>query len=512
MATTSTTAGSANKGAPSSLAFSAKSYDFCEYVRCRNWIGGSFTDAISGDTLPVLNPRHNKKMGEVVLSGAADVENAVASAKAALPAWRSTPVKERSQVLYRLKYLMERDIEELTWLVSHENGKVYNEAKADVAKGIECVEMGAALANMVAGGQLDVSRGINCAVTYEPEGIVAGIVPFNFPVMVPLWMIPQALLGGNCFILKPSEQVPYGAMKLAQLLQEAGLPDGVFSVINGKQAAVEAIVDHPDIRAVGFVGSTKVAKIVYGRGAALGKKMLCLGGAKNHLVVVPDADLALTSQTVVASAYGCSGQRCMAASVMLGVGEVQHIVDAMVVEAKKIRLGEDMGPIINKEGYERIVRYIDEAEKMGAKVLLDGRGAKVAGAEGYWVGPTILDGVRPDWPAACDEIFGPVMSIVRTRSVDEAIAIENKSTYGNAAAVFTQSGAVARYCIERFLAGMCGVNIGVPVPREPFSFGGWNQSKFGVGDITGEDGFRFWTRPRKVTTKWAVQSDQTWMS
>ncbi len=500
------------KSSGDSLIFSGKSYDFVTYTKCQNWIGGSFTDAISGDVLAVLNPRHNKAMGDVVMSAAADVESAVAAAKAALPGWRAMPVKERSQILYRLKFLMERDIEELSWLVSHENGKVYSEAKADVLKGIECVEMGAALANMVTGGQIDVSRGINCEVTYEPEGICAGIVPFNFPVMVPLWMLPQALLGGNCFILKPSEQVPYGAMKLALLLQEAGLPDGVFNVINGGRPSVEAIVDHPDIKAIGFVGSTKVAKIVYARGAQLGKKMLCLGGAKNHLVVVPDAELALTSQTVVASAYGCAGQRCMAASVMLAVGKVQPIIDSMITEAKKIRLGEDMGPIVNKEAYERILRYINEAEKMGAKVLVDGRNAKVAGADGYWIGPTILDGMQPEWPAACEEIFGPVLSIVRVGSVDQAIGIENKSTYGNAASVFTTSGAVAKYCVERFEAGMCGVNIGVPVPREPFSFGGWNQSKFGVGDITGEDGFRFWTRPRKVTTKWALQADQTWMS
>jgi malonate-semialdehyde dehydrogenase (acetylating) / methylmalonate-semialdehyde dehydrogenase len=492
------------------MRFPASSDDFVEYTTAKNWIGGTFVDAAR--TLPVTNPRHNRVMGHVSLSDGSDVEKAVASAKQGFASWRNVPVKERSQVLYRLKQLMERDLEELTWLVSHENGKVYGEAKADVQKGIECVEMGCSLANMAAGEQIDVSRGINCALTYEPLGVTAGIVPFNFPVMVPLWMIPQALLGGNAFILKPSEHVPFGAMKLALLLQEAGLPDGVFNVVNGQRAVVEAIVDHPAIAAVGFVGSTKVAHALYARGSALGKRMLCLGGAKNHILVVPDADVEMTAQTVAASAYGCAGQRCMAASLLCAVSGVDHIIDRVVAEAKKIRLGVDMGPVLNQEAFDRINRYIDGAEKLGAKVRLDGRGAKVPGAQGYWVGPTILDEVKPEWPAGCEEIFGPVLSIVRTKTVDEAIAIENKSTYGNAASIFTTSGAVARYCIERFDAGMCGVNIGVPVPREPFSFGGWNQSKFGHGDITGMDGFRFFTRERKVTSKWALQSDATWMS
>ena len=507
----STSATSSKPRSNDSMKFSARSYDFVEYGPCKNWIGGSFRDAMAGASMDVLNPRHNKAMGKVAVSSAADIEAAVAAAKAALPAWKAMPVKERSQVLYKMKFLMERDLEELAWLASHENGKTFAEAKASCEKGIECLEMGAALANMVAGGQLDVSRGVNCEVTHEPLGVVAGIVPFNFPIMVPMWMLPQALLAGNAFILKPSEQVPYGAMKLALLFKEAGLPDGIFNVVNGTREVVESICDHPDIKAIGFVGSTKVAKIVYARGSAAGKRVLALGGAKNHLVVVPDADVGLTATNVVASAYGCAGQRCMAASVMLAVGQTQHIIDTTVAEAKKIRLGEDLGPVINKEAYERIIRYIDEAEKAGATVLVDGRNAKVAGAEGYWVGPTVLDNVKPDMPAACDEIFGPVLSIVRVPTVDAAIAIENKSTYGNAASVYTTSGSVARYCLERFEAGMCGVNVGVPVPREPFAFGGWNQSKFGNGDMTGEDGFRFWTRDRKVTSKWALQADTTWM-
>jgi malonate-semialdehyde dehydrogenase (acetylating)/methylmalonate-semialdehyde dehydrogenase len=330
--------------------------------------------------------------------------------------------------------------------------------------------------------------------------------------MVPLWMLPQALAAGNTFVLKPSEQVPYGSMRLAEIFKEAGLPDGVLNIVNGGKETVEALCDHPDIAAIGFVGSTKVARIVYERGSKSGKKMLCLGGAKNHLVVVPDADENLTASTLVASAYGCSGQRCMAASVMIAVGDVQAIIDKMVAQTRTMSLGDDMGSIINPASHERITGFIDDAEASGAKVLVDGRDLKVDGQPGNWIGPTIIDNVTPEMPSAFEEIFGPVLSIIHVDTLDEAIALENQNPYGNAAAIFTTNGGVARYAIERFSAGMCGVNIGVPVPREPFAFGGWNDSKFGHGDITGQDGFRFWTRPRKVTARWEMASDATWMS
>ncbi len=492
--------------------FPARSYEFTPYTTCANWIADAWTPAVAGAQIPIDNPRHGQPMGQVSMSGAEDVARAVAAARAAFPGWRETPLKERVQVLFRLKQLLERDTEELAWLVSHENGKVYAEALGDVQKGIECLEFGLSLQNLAQGEQLDVSRGINCSITHEALGVCAGIVPFNFPVMVPLWMIPQALAAGNTFVLKPSELVPYGAMKLASLLQEAGLPPGVFNTVNGGQPAVEALVDHPDIKAIGFVGSTRVARLLYARGTALGKRMLCLGGAKNHLLVVPDADPELTSTTVVASAYGCAGQRCMAASLMLAIGDIDNIITAIADGARKLRLGTDMGPVISAAAVSRIHHYIDQAEQMGAKVLVDGRGAKGPDGRGHWVGPTVLDHVRPDMPAGCEEIFGPVLSIVRVRSVDEALALENASNYGNAASIFTTSGAVARHCIERFEAGMCGVNVGVPVPREPFGFGGWNDSLFGQGDLTGYDGFRFWTRPRKLTSRWSLSKDATWMS
>ncbi len=495
------------------LAFAPRDYEFSTYLDAHNWIDGRFVATSTGQSLPVLNPRFNKALGNVDLSGADDVADATRAAQAALPAWKATPIKERVQVLYRLKAIMERDLDELAWLLAHENGKVHAQSVASIAKGIECIEYGAALANAEPGERLQVSRGVHCQVSQEPLGVVAGIVPFNFPMMVPLWMVPNALAAGNTFIMKPSEQVPYCVTRLAVWLQEAGLPDGVFNVVHGGQAAVEAIVDQPDIKAVGFVGSSRVAELVYARGSALGKRMLCLGGAKNHLLVAPDADLNITATNVAASAYGTAGQRCMAAAVLVAIGDVQHIIDAIVEQARAIQLGTGMGPVVSPAARDRIVGYIDDAERRGATILVDGRGATVAGRpEGNWVGPTVIDNATADMPAACEEIFGPVLTIVRVATVDEALAIENANPYGNAASIYTTSGYVAEYCTGRFEAGMCGVNIGVPVPREPFAFGGWNSSKYGHGDMTGRGGFHFWTRPKKVTGKWALQSDTNWMS
>ena len=491
--------------------FPADGEAFTKASTLGNFINGADQPAIGGGLLPVENPRHGQVIGQVADSDARDVEAAVAAARAAFPGWRDTPLKERVQVLFRLKSLLERELMPLARIVADENGKTVAEGVASVQKGIECLEFGISVPNMAAGGQLEVSRGVSCRVQYEPLGVVAGVVPFNFPIMVPMWMLPQALVAGNTFVMKPSEQTPYGMARVAELFAEAGLPAGVLNLVNGGRAAVEALVDHPDVKAFGFVGSTRVAKLLYERSAATGRRALCLGGAKNHLVVVPDADVALTAQNVIASAFGCAGQRCMAASVLIAVGDCEHVIDAIVEQAKAIRLGEDMGCIINAASVERIEGYISDAEARGARVRVDGRGAG-QGRPGYWVGPTVLDDVTADMPAGCEEIFGPVLSIIRVATVDQALAIENANPYGNAASIYTTSGAVAEYCVQRFEAGMVAVNIGVPVPREPFPFGGFNRSKFGHGDITGWDGFRFWTRPRKVTTKWALQADQTWMS
>jgi len=331
--------------------------------------------------------------------------------------------------------------------------------------------------------------------------------------MVPHWTMPNALVLGNTMVMKPSEMVPLSTVRMAELLKEAGLPDGVFNVVNGGKDVVEAICDHPDIKAVSFVGSTKVAKIVYQRATSTLKRCVALGGAKNHLLVLPDANPEMTASNVVASMSGCAGQRCMAASVMVGVDKVQHIIDRMVVEAKKIVPGDNLGSVISAEAKKRIENYIDEAERNGAKILVDGRHTTVKGKEGgYYVGPTIIDYVTTDMSVAREEIFGPVISIIRAKDLNEAIAIENGSNYGNAAAVFTQSGGLAKQVMERASAGMIGVNIGVPVPREPFSFGGWNESKFGVGDITGRSSIEFWTQNKKTTIKWNPEARTNWMS
>jgi malonate-semialdehyde dehydrogenase (acetylating)/methylmalonate-semialdehyde dehydrogenase len=325
--------------------------------------------------------------------------------------------------------------------------------------------------------------------------------------------MPNAIALGNCMIMKPSEKVPLCVGRIAELLKEAGLPDGVFNVVHGDVEIVEAICDHPDIQAVSFVGSTKIAKIVYQRSTANYKRCLALGGAKNHLMVLPDAIPGMTAQNVAASMSGCAGQRCMAASAMIGVGNVDSIIDKICDEARKIIPGKNLGPVINKESKEKIERYITEAEKDGAKILVDGRNTTVKGKEkGTYVGPTVIDYVTPQMSVASEEIFGPVISIMRTNTVDEALAIENANPYGNAASVFTQNGGAARYIIDHASAGMIGVNVGVPVPREPFSFGGWNESKFGVGDITGKSSIEFWTKLKKSTTKWNAEAGVNWMS
>jgi malonate-semialdehyde dehydrogenase (acetylating)/methylmalonate-semialdehyde dehydrogenase len=343
--------------------------------------------------------------------------------------------------------------------------------------------------------------------------VVAAITPFNFPNMVPNWSIPNAIALGNCLVLKPSELVPLSARRIVELLREAGLPEGVLQVVHGGREAVEAICDHPGIAGVSFVGSTKVAKIVYQRGTSHLKRMLALGGAKNHLIVMPDADVEMASGNIVASMSGCAGQRCMAASVMVAVSDTDHIITRMVEQAQSMVLGRDLGPVISAEARERIIGYIDEAEAAGATVLVDGRNAAVAGREGgFYLGPTIIDHVTPEMRIAREEVFGPVLAIVRTGSIDEALAVENASPYGNAASVFTESGGIARRVMERASAGMVGVNVGVPVPREPFSFGGWNESKFGVGDITGRGSIEFWTQSKKMTTKWNREAGVNWMS
>ncbi|MBI3006407.1 MAG: CoA-acylating methylmalonate-semialdehyde dehydrogenase, partial [Ignavibacteriales bacterium] len=464
-----------------------------------NFINGKFIEPVGVESLPVMNPSLGQQIGRVPLSTSREIDDAVRSAQAALSSWSATPIKERSQIFYRYKTLLEKNLDELALQIHEENGKILFEAVAEVEKSIEVTEFACSMPQLASGEILEVSKGVECRIDRHPVGVVASITPFNFPLMVPHWTIPNALVLGNTMILKPSQLVPMSSTLIAELLKEAGLPDGVFNVVNGAQETVEAICDHPEIRAVTFVGSTKVAKIVYTRATSHLKRALCLGGAKNHLIVLPDAHEAMAASNIAASMSGCAGQRCMAASAMVAVGQVDHIIKLLCEEAKKIVPGKNLGAVISKEAKERIEKYITEAEQQGAKVLVDGRGATVEGKEdGYYVGPTVIDFVRPEMKIAQEEVFGPVLSIMRANTVDDAIKIENANPYGNAASVFTQSGGMARYIMERASAGMIGVNIGVPVPREPFSFGGWNESKFGTGDITGKSSIEFFTKLKKT--------------
>ncbi len=484
-----------------------------KYPAVQNYIGGRFVASSAADALDVTNPADGSVISRVPLSSSPDIDAAVQAAKKALPGWAATTIKERVQVFYRYKALLEEHIDELAALVTEENGKIDGEGRAEVLKSAELCEFACSLPQIAAGEVLEVSRGVECRIERFPVGVVASITPFNFPNMVPNWTIPNALAFGNCMILKPSEQVPLSAGRIAELLRESGLPDGVLNIVHGGQATVEAICDNPEIEGISFVGSTRVARIVYRRGTANLKRVLALGGAKNHLIVMPDAEPEMTSSNVVASMSGCAGQRCMAASVMMAVGATDHIIERMAIIMRGMKPGVHVGPVISPEAKKRIEGYITEAEKAGAKVLVDGRGAVVPGKEnGYYVGPTLIDHVTPEMRIASEEVFGPVMVIIRSKDVEGAVAVQKRSRYGNAASVFTESGGVARYVMENASAGMVGVNVGVPVPREPFGFGGWNDSKFGVGDITGRGSIEFWTSSKKMTTKWNKEAGVNWMS
>ena len=483
-----------------------------KYTSLSNFIKGTYSYS-NGEYLDVFSPLNGEVISQVPLSSAAVVDEAVTGAMQAFPAWSELPIKERVQVFYRYRNLLEKYFEELAALISEENGKTLDESRAEVSVSIEMVEFATSLPQLCIGEIEEVSRGVECRSTRYPIGVVASITPFNFPNMVPNWTIPNAITLGNTMILKPSEQVPLSSNRITELLTEAGLPDGVLNIVHGGREAVEAICDHPGIDAVSFVGSTKVAKIVYQRAAASFKRALCLGGAKNHLIVLPDANEEMTASNVAASMTGCAGQRCMAASAMVAVGKVDSIIDKLCEETKKIIPGENLGAIISIQAKERIEGYITEAVAEGARILVDGRNTLVKGSEGgYYIGPTVIDQVTPDMKIAKEEVFGPVLAIMRVSTVDEALQIENSSVYGNAASVFTQSGSLANYVAERVSAGMIGVNIGVPVPREPFSFGGWNESKFGSGDITGKSSIEFWTKLKKTTTKWNPEARTNWMS
>ena len=478
-----------------------------------NFIAGKW---ISGDdgNVDVVSPVSGKKLGHFSKASLSQIHQAIEAANAAQKNWGRTTIKERSKVLYQFRNILLRDLDKISELKSAECGKTLDEAKAGLMKGIEVLEFALSIQNLDLGGKVEVSRGVSGEFRREPLGVVANITPFNFPAMVPLWTIPICLALGNAYIWKPSDKTPLTATLIASALKEAGLPDGVFTVLHGGEATVNAIIDHPLVKAIGFVGSTKIAKLVYQRGTHLGKRVLALGGAKNHIILLPDANPELTGMGISDSFTGCAGQRCMAASVLLAVGNVDQHIEKIIQRTKSLVLGKTMGAIITRSQVDFLKEAITRAEKSGAKILVDGRLAQAPEGleDGNWLGPTIIDHAKSGSEAATQELFGPILSIVRCKDLSEALQIENSVDYGNACSVFTSSGALAERVSREASTGMVGINIGVPVPREPFSFGGINASKFGHGDITGQHSLDFWSNMKKITTKWEPQSDSNWMS
>jgi malonate-semialdehyde dehydrogenase (acetylating)/methylmalonate-semialdehyde dehydrogenase len=484
-----------------------------QIIHCDNWIGNIL---VKGEmhTSTVTSPYNGKKIGEYSIPSKKQISDAIKIAQAAQVEWGKMPIKERSKVLFNFRNILLRDLDKISHIKCSESGKTFDEGRAGLMKGIEVLEFALSLQNLDMGGKLEVSRGVSCEYRRMPLGVVANITPFNFPAMVPLWTIPINLALGNAYIWKPSDKTPLTSLYIAQALKEAGLPSGVFTVLHGAQETVDAIIEAPEVQAIGFVGSTKIAKLIYAKATSLGKRALCLGGAKNHIILLPDANPELAGVGISDSFTGCAGQRCMAASVLLAVGDCSAHLQKIVDRASSLVLGKDMGAIITRAQKEFLVQAIDRAEKAGAKILLDGRKipAPKGFEEGNWLGPTILDNVVVGSEAQKVELFGPILSIIRCKDLTEALNIQQTSEYGNACSVFTNSGALADRVTKEAKAGMIGVNVGVPVPREPFSFGGISSSKFGHGDITGEHCLDFWSDMRKVTVKWEKQTDSNWMS
>lgn len=480
----------------------------------KNFVNGKFVDVKGRPTLGVENPATGELIAQQPISTKEDVDEAVRFAKDAFSTWSSMTIKSRAAIMFKFHSLVEEHSKELAQEIVKENGKNFVEALADVAKGNETAEWATSLPQMANGRVLEVSRGIQCMEKREALGVVAAIVPFNFPAMVPMWTIPISLVMGNCVILKPSEKVPCTMNLMVDLMIKAGVPSGVFQIVHGTVEVVTAMCDHPDITAVSFVGSSKVAEIVFDRCNKVNKRVIALGGAKNHLIALPDCDVGMVAKDIVASFAGCCGQRCMAASVLVVVDpsdtatENIEILQKIVEVASALKQGQEggqVGPVIDELSLKRVTGYIDEADKdQSSKVVLDGRGWTKSNAKGYWVGPTIILHSNKADRALHDEIFGPVLSVIRTKTREEAIAIENANPYGNAACIYTNSGGNAEWFTKRFRAAMLGVNIGIPVPREPFSFGGLygTKSKYGNCDITGDGAMEFFSNRIKITSKW----------
>jgi malonate-semialdehyde dehydrogenase (acetylating)/methylmalonate-semialdehyde dehydrogenase len=475
-------------------------------------IGGEWQEAENVSGSAVFNPSTGEVIAETPMCGAEQVNAAVEAAAAAFPAWWETPPTERARIFFRFKGLLEEHFEELVRCNTREHGKTLTESRGDVRRGIEMVEFACGIPSLLMGENIEnIARGIDCDTIRQPLGVCAGITPFNFPAMVPLWMYPVALVCGNTFVLKPSEKVPLTAIKVAKLLEQAGLPKGVLNLVHGGRECVDALLTHPKIKAISFVGSTPVARYIFEIGTRHGKRVQSNGGAKNFVFLMPDADIENSVRGVVEGAYGCAGERCMAASTAVVIGEAAKIVLPPLIDAARaIKVGPtdrepqpNMGPVITREHRDRVARLIETGAKEGAKIAADGRNVKNDGApNGFFLGATILDHVQPGMTVAKEEIFGPVLNVMRFEDLDSAIEVANRSPYGNGASIFTRSGKAAREFKHRIQCGMVGINIGVPASMAWFPFNGWNESFFGDLHMQGKEGVQFFTQQKVTTTRW----------
>ncbi len=478
--------------------------------RIRHWIGGKVVPGESGRTGPVFNPATGEQTHEVDFASAEEVGLAVAAAADAFPAWRATSLSKRADIMFQIRELLEDRRATIAQAITAQHGKVLSDAMGEVQRGLENVEFACGIPNLLKGGFSEqASTGVDVYSIRQPLGVVAGITPFNFPAMVPLWMIANAIACGNTFVLKPSEKDPGPSLLLAELLKDAGVPDGVFNVVHGDKVAVDAILDHPVVQAVSSVGSTPVAKHIYERGTKAGKRVQALGGAKNHMIVLPDADLDMAADAAVSAGYGSAGERCMAISAVVAVGGIaDELVDKIADRLPTVKIGPgtdpeaEMGPLVTREHRDRVAGYLDSGATQGATVVRDGREDAVYRGEGFFLGTSLLDHVTEDMDAYRDEIFGPVLSVVRVDTYDEAVRLVNENPYGNGVAIFTRDGGAVRQFQFEVNAGMVGVNVPIPVPVAYYSFGGWKSSLFGDNHMYGPEGIQFYTRAKVVTARW----------
>jgi malonate-semialdehyde dehydrogenase (acetylating) / methylmalonate-semialdehyde dehydrogenase len=478
--------------------------------RISHYIGGKVVPGESGRRGPVFNPATGEQTHEVDYASEAEVDAAVGAASEAFPAWRATSLSRRTEIMFRMRNLFDEHRTDIASAITAQHGKVLSDAMGEVARGLENVEFACGIPNLLKGGFSEqASTGVDVYSIRQPLGVVAGITPFNFPAMVPMWMFANAIACGNTFVLKPSEKDPGASMVIAELLREAGLPDGVFNVVHGDRVAVDRILEHEGISAVSFVGSTGVARYIYENGTRRGKRVQALGGAKNHMVVLPDADIDMAADAAVSAGYGSAGERCMAISVVVAVGDAADpLVEGIRARLPKIKVGDgadpesEMGPLITSEHRDRVASYLDSAARQGARVAADGRESDVYDSDGFFLGASLLDHVTPDMDAYRDEIFGPVLSVVRVPTYQDAVRLVNDNPYGNGTAIFTRDGGAARQFQFEVVCGMVGVNVPIPVPVAYYSFGGWKNSLFGDQNMYGPDGISFYTRQKVVTSRW----------